>query len=116
MKPIAKTLRLDKIEYYVTHLSIINCLLPVKLTQKEIEVLAWFMSFDGILANDRFGTTARKIVRQELSISHQGLSNYLKSLVQKKFLIEDGEQYKILSILHPNKDEQGYMLKLININ
>ena len=44
------------------------------------------------------------------------LSNYLKSLVQKKFLIEDGEQYKILPILHPNKDEQGYMLKLININ
>ncbi len=115
MKPIVKTLKLDKIEYYITHLSIVNCLLPIKLTPKEIEVLAWFMSFDGILAEERFGTTARKIVRKELKISHQGLSNYMNTLTTKQFIIEEGKGFKILPFLHPDQQEQAYSLKLINI-
>jgi DNA-binding MarR family transcriptional regulator len=114
MKPIFKTLKLDKIEYYVTHLSIINCVLPTKLTPKEIEVLAWFMSFDGDIARDRFGTTAKKIVRESLNISHQGLSNYMKSLSDKKFLLEQNGNTSILPLLHPDKNEQTYFLKLIN--
>lgn len=114
MRNIVKTLSLDKIGYYVTHLTIVNALLPVKLTQKEIEVLAWFMSFDGDIAKERFGTTARKMVREALAISHQGLSNYMNSLTTKKFLIEGKDGIEILPILHPNKSEQTYMLKLIN--
>lgn len=113
MKSIVKTLELNKIEYYFTHLSIVNAVLPVKLTPKEIEVLAWFMSFEGDLATDRFGTTARKIVRESLEISHQGLSNYMKSLVSKRFLLENQDSYQILPILQPDKNEQTYMLKLI---
>lgn len=113
MKPIVKTLKLGKIEYYITHLSIVNSLLPVKLTPKEIEVLAWFMSFD-YFEKERFGTTTRKIVRAELNISHQGLSNYLKSLTMKKFLVEREYGFDILPVLFPAKDQQTYMLKLIN--
>lgn len=113
MKPIIKTLKLGKVEYYNTHLSIINSVLPVKLTPKEIEVLALFMSLD--FKVERFGTSARKIVRQELDISHQGLSNYLKSLTMKGFLIEKEGDYEILPILFPAKDQQSYMLKLINL-
>ena len=115
MEVITKTLRLEKIEYYITHLSIVNCVLPVKLTPKEIEVLAWFMSFDGDMAKDRFGTKAKKTVRIAMTLTHQGLSNYMRSLADKKFLLERDGKMEILPILHPNKDKQKYMLTLQNL-
>ena len=115
MSHIVKTLRLEMFEYYTIHLSIVNCLLPVNITDKEIEVLSLFMCFDGILENDRFGTTAKKMIRERLKLSHQGLSNYIKSLKEKKLLSIEDDGIKILPILHPNRDEQTYMIKLINI-
>lgn len=102
-------------EYYQTHLSVINCLLPVKNTNKEIEILSLFMCFDGILEDDRFGTTAKKMIRNKLGLSHQGLSNYMTSLIRKRMLSIEEEKIKILPILHPNRDEQIYMIKLINL-
>lgn len=115
MPSIIKTLRLEMFEYYTTHLSIVNCLLPVKITGKEIEILALFMCFSGILEEDRFGTTAKKMIRERLSLSHQGLSNYITSLTKKKMLSVENEKIKILPILHPQRDEQVYMIKLVNI-
>ena len=112
---IVKTLRLEMYEYYRTHLSIINCLLPVKSTNREIDILALFMCFDGIFEHDRFGTTAKKMIREKLGLSHQGLSNYITSLTKKKMLSIEDEQIKILPILHPNRDEQIYHIKLVNI-
>ena len=111
-KPITKTLSLDRIDYFQTHLSIVNCLIPVKLTPKEIEVLACFMSFTGTLAEDRFSTTGKKIVRETLQISHQGLSNYMKYLSDSGFLIETNGRTEILPLLQPNIDQQVYMIKL----
>lgn len=102
-------------DYYQTHLSIVNCLLPSKITNKEIEILSLFMCFDGILEDDRFGTTAKKMIRERLALSHQGLSNYITSLTKKKLLSIENEKIKILPILHPNRDEQSYMIKLVNI-
>jgi len=115
MKHIVKTLRLEMFDYYQTHLSIVNCLLPSKITNKEIEILSLFMCFDGILEDDRFGTTAKKMIRERLALSHQGLSNYITSLTKKKLLSVENEKIKILPILHPNRDEQSYMIKLVNI-
>lgn len=115
MSNIIKTLRLEMFEYYTTHLSIVNCLLPVKITNKEIEILSLFMCFDGILEDDRFGTTAKKMIREKLGLSHQGLSNYITSLKEKKLLSIENEKIKILPILHPNREEQAYMIKLVNI-
>lgn len=115
MIPIAKTLRLEKKEYYSTHLCIINCLLPIKITNKEIEVLALFMCLHGVYEHDRFGTTAKKIIRESLSLSHQSLCNYIGSLTKKKMLIINTAGIYILPILQPDKDQQVYMIKLINI-
>lgn len=113
MKIIKKQLFLPTNEYYITHLSLINPLLPVKLTPKEIEVMAIFMSFTGDLELDRFGTTGKALVRQRLNLSHPGLANYMKSLLTKGFIRRENGNLQILPILHPEKDFQLYQIKLV---
>lgn len=110
MKEIKKTLTLDRTQYYEKHLAIINPMLPVRMTQKEIEVLASFMSLTGDIAKDRFGTTARKIIMEKHNISSSGIVNYLRSLREKQFINGD----KIHPILFPEEDEQIYKFKLVN--
>jgi len=107
---IKKELTLSAIEYYNTHLQLINPLLPVHMTPKEIEVLANFMSFTGLLAEDRFGTTAKKKVKEKMKLSNAGLSNYMRTLKDKGFVKEDS----ILPILFPENGSQLYQFKLVN--
>ena len=116
MKPIGKTLRLEKIDFYTTHLSLINCVLPVKLKPKEIEVLSHFMAFEHDPEVARFGSDNRKIVRNRLNISHGGLSNYINSLREKNFLTGKGSAVEVLPLLRPDNNVQTYMFKLINID
>ena len=115
MKTISKTLALDKVNYYETHLSIVNCLLPVKMTPTEIKILARFMSFKGELAKERFGATGKKLIRESMKLTHQGLSNYMNSLIKKRFIIELQGKLTIWPILHPEDTEQEYMIKLKNL-
>lgn len=113
MKALKKQLVLPKNEYYIKHLSIVNVFLPKSLTPKEIEVIAAFMSLEGDIAEQRFGTSARKLVMSQLSISPGGLGNYLKSLKDKGFITENGDSFDILSILHPHTEKQNYMFQLV---
>ena len=116
MKTLKKQLRLPKTQYYTKHLAIVNIFLPVQLTPKEIEVLAAFMSLEGDIADQRFGTSARKMVMAQLGVKPGGLGNYLKSLQKKGFLIKDNdEKFKILSLLHPTPNTQNYMFQLQRI-
>ena len=116
MKPVIKSLLLEKIDYYITHLSLINCVLPTKLNPKEIEVLAHFMSFKEDPENERFSSHNRKIVRNRLNISHGGLSNYIGSLRDKKFLTGRGKDVNVLPLLLPDSSNQTYMFKLKNVD
>jgi|688.fasta_scaffold13593_17 hypothetical protein len=111
MKALSKRLVLDSKRFYNIHLSIVNAIIPTKLTPKEIEILALFMSLKGDIAKDRFGTTARKLVMKELNLSDGGLGNYLKSLKEKGFISPTNE---ILPFLIPNDDKQEYFFQLIN--
>lgn len=113
MEIISKALKLTEEEYFKKHLLIINPLLPVQLTEKEIEVIATFMIMEEKLGPYVFDTTGRKEVRKKMKLSHGGLGNYLKDLKDKGYLMAD-EKYglKILSILKPQKDWQGYQFKL----
>jgi hypothetical protein len=114
MKILRKKLQLVKNEYYTTHLSIMNVFLPIKMTPKEIEVLANFMSLEGDIAEDRFGTSARKIVMTEMGIKPGGLGNYFESLGKKGFLIKDSEKkFTIFSMLYPNPAVQNYQFQLL---
>lgn len=114
MNPITKLLKLPKYTYYEMHLSIINPLLPSQLTEMEIRVLSRFMALEGDIAIYRFGTTARKVVKENLGLSTAGLSNYMGSLTEKKFLIKNGDLIEIIPLLFPEKVEQTYMFKLVN--
>lgn len=113
MKIFRKSLKLSKADYYETHLLIINHILPIQLTPKEAEVLAAFMSLEGDIAADPFGTSGRKIVRSKLGISPGGLGNYLDQLKKKGFVLEsENKELTILPILIPDLKVQGYQFKL----
>jgi len=108
---LRKQMRLDRNTYYKVHLQLINALLPVKLTTKEIEVLARFMSLDGDIAKDRFGTSARKFIKEQLKLSDGGLGNYLKSFKEKGFIIDNDINPNLIA----NNEEQLYMFRLVNL-
>ena len=115
MEVIKKILNLNEDDYFKTHLSIINPMLPKQLTPKEIEVLGAFMALKGEVAQvDRFGTTCRKIVKTKLNLSDGGLGNYIKALKDKGFILSNTEGIMYIpKVLFANKDSQGYMFKII---
>lgn len=83
---VRKSLTLSTMEYYITHLSIINTIIPLslRLTPREIDVLAAFLTLH---IATRFTTIGRKQIRDTLSLSPSSLSNHIKSLIAKKFII-----------------------------
>lgn len=101
---------MDRLNYYKVHLDVVNAFLPVKLTDKEREVLAAFMSLEGQLAEDRFGKLARAFVRKIVGLKPQGMYNYIKAFEDKKCVING----KILPVLMPEKNVQEYNFKLID--
>lgn len=114
---IKKTMALDNESYYLTHLFIINGVLPNKLTPMEIVVLASFMSLTGdITVDNRLGTTARKIIKDKLELSDGGLSNYIKAFRTKGILITKDDKEMIHPNLIPNSNIQDYQFRLINKN
>lgn len=114
MRIITKELRLPRLLYYETHLSLVNCLFPRKLTPMEIKVLASFMALEGDIAQYRFGPTAKKVIMQQLDISPGGLSNYIVALTKRGALKKVGDSTTIWPLLVPEDTEQYYNLKLIN--
>jgi hypothetical protein len=116
MKEIGFKLKnLSKEDYYRKHLEIINPFLPVPLTEKKINVLAAFMSLEGdIVKDDRFSTSARKLVRKKHSLSHGNLGNYLKDYKEKNLIyIPEGKTgYEIRPYLFPEMVIQGYKFQI----
>lgn len=115
MKPIQQVLNLDKNNYYIKHLTIVSCLLPTNLTQKEIEVLANFMSLDkSLIEEDMFNTLARKKVMKELNLQPGGLGNHLSSMIDKKVLVKNEitKRISIRDFLIPKEPSQGYQIKI----
>ena len=102
-----------KLEFYKKHLSIINPLLPVQMTSKELEIMACFLEIENDSRYDRFGPQAKKVVREYAKISHSGMSNYIKNLVAKGFLKKNEVGVlTIIPILMPKTLEQNYSIKL----
>lgn len=101
-------------QYYEKHLEIINPFLPVKLTPKRLEVLASFMALQGDIAEDRFGTTARKSIKKDLKLSNGGLGNYLKYYKETGIIhIPEGKQnYDIRAFMWPDAEAQEYQFKI----
>lgn len=112
---IRKRIELRKYAYYGMHLTIINCILPKKMTPMEIKVIACFMALEGDLSSYRFSPSARKVVMQILNLTPAGLSNYIVSLLDKGFLYKVGDQINMLSLLVPDPKEQVYVFRLVNL-
>lgn len=108
-------LELSEIKYIQMYIDILNVFLPKKLTGKEVEVIATFLSLsEGIIEKDMFNSYARNLVKEKMGLSAAGLSNYLKSLVEKGFLIKDGDKLKIKDYLNPNSKELVFNINIIN--
>jgi len=87
---VRKSLILPTMEYYVTHLSIINTIIPsnLRITPREIDVLAAFLALP---VSVRFTTIGRKQIRDRLLLSQSSLSNHIKALIAKKFIVSAPE-------------------------
>lgn len=119
MKILQKTLRLSAEEFYRMHLSLVNSLSSEKMTEKEVDVLVAFMTLDkNITQDDMFNSLARKHVKQKLNnMSAGGMSNNLRTLINKGFLIKNEITKKITpkESLFPGEPVSGYQIKLIKI-
>lgn len=117
MKIIQQSFKLEREEYYKVHLSILNILLPVKLTEKEVEVLSTFMSLPyDVVIDDYFNPVARKVVMDKCNIKPGGLSNHIKSMAKKGFIYKNDitRRFYIKDFLLPEDEIQGYQIKLMN--
>lgn len=116
MSIITKTLKLSKKDFYMKHLLIINHILPVQMSTKQAEVLAAFISLEGVLGEHKFSTLGRKLVMQELRLDPGGLGNYLRFFKENNYISKNNEtkEYKINAILIPSEKEQIYQFKLIS--
>ena len=115
MKILRAQKKLPGIDYYTTHLNILNCFLETKLSDKEVEVLANFMNLDkNITGNDMFNTYARRLAKDSMKeMSAASLSNHIKTLKEKKYIEKDSVgRLKIVNYLFPEETFQGYQLKI----
>lgn len=119
MQVIQKELKINSEQYYLMHLNIINSVFSVKLTDKEIEVLAGFMALDkNITGTDMFNTYARRLVKEKLEgMSAGSLSNHLKAMIDKGFLTKDeiSNRISIKEFLLPEDTWQGYQFRIIKV-
>lgn len=117
MTELVKVFKLKDRHYYTKHLELVNVILENKMTPREMEVLGAFMSIDGgqLTEADRFCTSARKIVKEQLNLKDGGLGNFLKTLKEKKIIFEDKGVLMIPKALFPSNDkEQTYRFILKN--
>lgn len=105
MKKVSKVVNLSGNAYYRVHLQLINPILPVKLSEKELDVLSYFLML-GDLSRD-----SRKLVREKLGMSFGSLTNHIRHLKEKGFIL-DGDELN--GVIVPNKDSQEYVFKLVN--
>lgn len=105
-------------EFFKTYLTVINGILH--LTEKEIEVLAEFMllqSDDTTLVKSPllFGAKNRAIVRKQLGMSQYNLNNYIKSLKDKRILLENEDVLYINPPLSVLRDGDSVKIE-VNLN
>ena len=113
MKIFQKGFELPKLEYYKTHLRIINALFPVNITDKEIEILASFLSLSPeITKNNMFNSFARKQIIESLNLTNGGMSNHIKNMKNKGFIKRVDDSLFIVPALLPDPLCQGYNLKI----
>ncbi len=118
MKILQKRIIEKSSDYYNRHIRIINGIFhpACQMTNKEIEILASFMSLHKELTKDSlFNTQARKRVMADLNLIPAGLSHHIRNLRDKGHIFKD-ERLGVLKIsdyLFPEDDVQNYKFQLV---
>lgn len=110
-----KISRLLPQKYFEVNLILTNAFLNPQMTKTEIEILAYFLSLREKGVEDIFNTYSRSVVKREMGdMSSASLSNHLRSLRNKEYILKDEEtnRLKIVEFLIPNDDIQRYDLIL----
>ena len=123
MQVITNILKVSQYDYYVKHLEMMNVILPLskfpeKLSSREIEVLAAFMSQDkNLIEEDMFNGVVRKKVMEMLGLKTGGLGNHLNKIINKGYLTkhEITKRISLKSFMFPVVNNQGYRIKLSKI-
>lgn len=105
MKPLQKTLNVETIQYYRTHVALVNVLSGSNLTDREIDLLAFFVQNGGI------NSESRNQAEETLGFSQSNISNYLRTLKEKGVVIKKGK-YMIAASFYPSPDKQHYTIIL----
>lgn len=115
MRVLKKSIKTDYNNFYLYHTRIVNVVFGSVLGNKEIEVLASFMSISSQLENgyilDRI---TRKQIMKDLKIFPGGLTNHIKSIKVKGFIenVKGTKVLKIKDFLIPEKEKQLYQIYL----
>ena len=113
MKVIQRGFELSSIDYYKTHLRLVNAVFPVGITEREIDIIAHFLSLPkDITKDDMFSATARKRVIDILKLTPGGMSNHIKNMKKKGYLKREGDCLVVVPALVPDGICQGYNFKL----
>lgn len=92
-------LKVKEQNFYISYLQILNGIL--KLTKTELSVLAQFMEIKNSLITTKlyayttFSTENRKYVQDRLNITQHNLNNFIKSLKEKKMIVNEDINEKI---------------------
>lgn len=87
-----------------------------QMSEKEMEVLSATLSLDQkIIGIEPYNPFARKKIQEKLKLSPAGLSNHLRSLIEKGILVKDeiSNRINIKEFIIPNPEWQGYQFKVI---
>lgn len=115
MNVIRRKYKLPHKEYIRLYLEVLNPILPIHFTPKEIEVFSLLLYYN---SDDFCNTKTRKLIQEELSLSNAGLSSYIKSLKDKTFIREEEFTKKLIPAPYiiPDKDIQIIEIMLENEN
>jgi len=105
----------DKFEMQRVRVAIINALFQKNLANREIDYLAYYLALSGDVVDlgGRFSTTATAIVRDQMGVSVQRLSNMKRKLKNKGLIIEKDGKEEIIPELHPKSQKAaGFIIAL----
>lgn len=115
-KDFVKKLSLNKKDYLTQHFRLLNAVLPDPIGGKEIETLVNFLLLE-VDDRFRFDSRQRRKVREVMGLTPSGISNYIRSLFNKSFLVhvkeEDGRgTYRLNPKFRPDTSQQLYVFML----
>ena len=116
MQVITKTLELAEKDYYIAHVGVVNALKGGSLSKMEMLVFAGFLYAIAIHgAENAFQINGRKSAKEFVGTTSPAIiSNHIRSLRDKKWILGEDNKLEIPTYLIPESDWQGYKLKLVN--